>query len=579
MKRILFFVHYNKYNGLSPHVIYLLKNIRGLYTRIVVVSNSPLSSGQNAELSEFCDEILVRENKGFDFGAWKDALIKEGWENLSQYDNLTLMNDTCFGPLFELEKIYLDMEQKDIDFWGLTNYGNKGYGRIPGTNKPVPEHIQSYFICFKKKVVNSGVFITFWKNVKYERQVEKIIQKYETQFTKILIKAGFKYSVFLDQVVFPEIRTDLAFTRPDLCLNHMVSLLKIKSFFDFPCPEHIIKILEENTSYPIPLIFDYLNQMYEPDITLFTQSKVISINETEWSNNSDPARTAIHLHVFYIDILNKYMSFFNNANNANTNFDLYITTDSYDKKNVIYNFIKNQACFSKLKEIIITENQGRDIVPWLSIKDRLNQYDIVGHFHTKKSLNTEEWIGITWLDDILDSLLYNINNIINEFQKNNNLGIVIPEVSPIFRKFELSVYANLNKTLNDLWKRLKCRKQINFEAVKNIIYPMGTMFWYRPAALKPLFELQLLPDDIPREPLPEETVLHSIERLLVYIAWNEGYDYRISLPSRIRNSNFVDMYRIYDTYDTITNLTNSRAYRIGRLILTVPRAIKRLLRK
>lgn len=105
---------------------------------------------------------------------------------------------------------------------------------------------------------------------------------------------------------------------------------------------------------------------------------------------------------------------------------------------------------------------------------------------------------------------------------------------------------------------------------------MGSMFWYRPTALMPLFELQLMLDEIPREPLKEETILHSIEHLLVYIAWNEGYDYRISLPFQTRDSNFVDMYRVYDT---ATILTNSRAYRIGRLILLLPRVIKSLLRK
>jgi rhamnosyltransferase len=375
--------------------------------------------------------------------------------------------------------------------------------------------------------------------------------------------------VFLDKAVFPEIKSDLALARPDVCLDHMVPLLKIKSFLYFPYSKHIIKILEKDTSYPIPLIFDHLNQIYEPDITLFTQSKIISVNKTEGSNNSDQIRLAIHLHVFYIDILDKYMLFFNNINNTKANFDLYITTDSHNKKDAIYNSIKKQACFSKLKEIIITENQERDFLPWLFIKDRLNQYDIVGHFYTKKYLNTEEWIDITKLDDILDLLLYNINNIINEFHNTNNLGILIPELPYIFRKFALP--DGFSENMNKIWERLKCHKQIDFGTIKNIVFPIGTMFWYRPAALKPLLELQLLPDDIPRE-----TIFHSIERLLVYIAWNEGYDYRISLP-QVRDSNFIDI--IYRLYDTITDLTNSHAYRVGRIILTVPKAIKSLLKK
>ncbi|MDR1182089.1 MAG: rhamnan synthesis F family protein, partial [Bacteroidales bacterium] len=273
MNRILFFVHYNKYNGLSRHVIYLLKNIRGLYSRIVVVSNSPLSGEQNTELSKSCDEILVRENKGFDFGAWKDALLKDGWEKLSQYDNLTLMNDSCFGPIFDLENIYREMEQKDIDFWGLTNNKNDRFG-IPGTNGPVPDYVQSYFICFKRHVVDSVPFKTFWENVRYEKKLEKVIQNYETRFTKILTTAGFNSGVFLDKVNFPKIKSDLAVRRPDLCLQFKVPFLKIRSFLSFPCPKYVITILENNTSYPLSIVFDYLNQIYDPDTMLFIQDKL-----------------------------------------------------------------------------------------------------------------------------------------------------------------------------------------------------------------------------------------------------------------------------------------------------------------
>jgi rhamnosyltransferase len=533
----------------------------------VVISNSPLSNEQRNKLSVFCDKILLRENKGFDFGAWKDALLRDGWENISRYDSVTLMNDTCFGPIFDLETIYLDME-KNTDFWGLTNYKNEKFG-MPKSHKPIPEHIQSYFICFKKKVVDSGPFKAFWENVKYENKIEKVIQKYETQFTKILTKAGFRYSVFLDKNDFPEIKSDLAVRRPDLCMKFKVPFLKVKSFLSFPHPEYIISFLRENTNYPVAIIFDYLNQIYAPNTMLFIQNKIVS-NKTENINILQNTKIAIHLHSYYPEILDKYMPF---LDNTNINFDLYITTNSHEKKMFIYNYMKNRICFSKLKEIIIIENHSKNVVPWLSIKNHLNQYDIVGHFHTNKSLKTEEWIDITWLDDLLDSLLHNMECIINEFYNNRSLGIIIPEVPYIFRRLFLPDFSvNLNKIACDLWNRLKCHKTLDFRAIKNVIFPIGNMFWYRPAALKPLFELQLLPNDIPQEPIQRETILHAIEHLLVYIAWNEGYDYRISIHDEHKNSNFVDICRVY-------TITNSLEYRIGKYLLRLPKAIKHLMEK
>ena len=55
-------------------------------------------------------------------------------------------------------------------------------------------------------------------------------------------------------------------------------------------------------------------------------------------------------------------------------------------------------------------------------------------------------------------------------------------------------------------------------------FPVGTMFWARTEALRPLVELDLGWDDYPLEPLPYDgTMLHAIERLLPFVAAKAGY--------------------------------------------------------
>jgi lipopolysaccharide biosynthesis protein len=55
-------------------------------------------------------------------------------------------------------------------------------------------------------------------------------------------------------------------------------------------------------------------------------------------------------------------------------------------------------------------------------------------------------------------------------------------------------------------------------------FPIGTMFWARTAALKPLLDLKLGWKEYPREPIPSDgTILHAIERLLPFIARQAGY--------------------------------------------------------
>jgi len=161
--RILFFAHYNEYDTIHNDIYYLLEGVRNIYNRIVLVSNSVIPEEHLLKLEKLCDSIIIRANRGYDFGAWKEALAKESWEELSQYDSVTLMNDSCFGPMFDLENIYIKMQQTNVDFWGLTIHQECKH--LPYLASSVPEHIESYFLCFHKNVILSSVFQKSWSQV------------------------------------------------------------------------------------------------------------------------------------------------------------------------------------------------------------------------------------------------------------------------------------------------------------------------------------------------------------------------------------------------------------------------------
>ena len=74
MERLLLYVHYNKFNFISGYVLYQLEKIRPLYSRVVFISNSQLPEDVKDHLSnqQLVDDILERQNSGFDFAAWRD---------------------------------------------------------------------------------------------------------------------------------------------------------------------------------------------------------------------------------------------------------------------------------------------------------------------------------------------------------------------------------------------------------------------------------------------------------------------------------------------------------------------------
>ena len=125
MKRLLLYVHFNKYDHISRHVFYQLEHMRPLFDKLVFISNSRLSESEVQKLRDkyLIDDFIQRENKGYDFAAWHDGMEFVGFDNLKQYDSVTVMNDTCFGPLWDMAPIYDKYESNsNVDFWGMTNH-------------------------------------------------------------------------------------------------------------------------------------------------------------------------------------------------------------------------------------------------------------------------------------------------------------------------------------------------------------------------------------------------------------------------------------------------------------------------
>ena len=89
----------------------------------------------------------------------------------------------------------------------------------------------------------------------------------------------------------------------------------------------------------------------------------------------------MHLHTYYVDLLDDFLRQFENFHFT---YDLFLTTDSEEKKKEIQSILDKHG---KEARIFITGNRGRDVIPMLKLKDELSAYDYIGHFHTKNHQN------------------------------------------------------------------------------------------------------------------------------------------------------------------------------------------------
>ncbi len=536
MKRLLLYVHFNKYNRVSSHVYYQLSQMRPLFSKVVFISNSQVSDADFQKLAsqKLMDAFIQRENTGFDFAAWRDGMTHIGFEELKTYDVITTMNDTCFGPLWDIKDYFLSYEQDDqVDFWGLTNNRKTPKSRH---TQGFREHIQSYFITFKKSVIQSQEFTDFWSSVENLTDIQEVIDKYETRVTTVFLDAGFNYKVVFDTTqedISYMLHPDFSYYNPTAILNHKVPFIKVKAIGNNQhITPYLLDDIEQKSDYPVDLIVAHMSEINFPDFKYLLARKYLKeVAPVDLSSK----KIAVHLHTFYVDLLDEFLDAFEQLH---FDYDLFLTTDVESKKEEIEAILAKRNVKGR---IFVTGNIGRDVLPMLKLKDYLSQYDYVGHFHTKKSKEADFWAGESWRHELIDMLIKPADNILANFV-NDKLGLVIADIPTFFRYNKIVDAWNENliaPEMNDLWQKMGMTKVIDFTAFHTFVMSYGTFVWFKYDALKPLFDLNLTDEDVPAEPLPQNSILHAIERLLVYVAWNEHYDFRIS-KNPVEMTSFVD---------------------------------------
>jgi rhamnosyltransferase len=574
-KRLLLYVHFNKDNQLSPHVVYQLQHLRALFGEVFFISNSVLASKDLNFLEDqnLIDGFMQRKNQGYDFVAWSEAMQEYGFDKLADYDSVTLMNDTCFGPIYDFKAPFDKMDRDDnIDFWGITN--NRSHKVKPWADQPeitLPDHIQSYFVSYKQKLVSSDSFKNFWQDITVLEDVVEVIVKYETSMTKYFEDAGFNSGVLFDtrkeNWAGMMVHDFSVFNLPEL-LKRYIPFLKIKAFTygaENIYTPLVMERIKQESNYPLHFIVDHMTDVDYPDREYMLAEKT-RIFKPE-STTTSKLKIGIHLHAFYLDLIPEYLDYFTTYVK---NYDLYITTDSEEKRSQIEAGYK----LPEIKKVLVTGNKGRDVLPWMVVSKEMENYDLIGHFHTKKSKDNDWIVGESWRRDIEYSLLKPAQQIFEEFEKNPKLGLMIADVPSFFEHFYGPTYIterDIWQDMEQIWNKIDFDKPKELKQKDSYVMSYGTMLWYRPDALRNLLEVDII-EAIPEEPLPYNSILHAFERLVVYGAWANGYDFEISQIQT--NNGFISNYSANRLLRTVeADLTQTKLRDLIKMTLKKIRVI------
>jgi rhamnosyltransferase len=181
VKRLVLFAHYDAQGEIKRFIVHYLRALREVCDRIVFVSTAQLAESEIAKIREYCAEIVIRENVGYDFGMWRHAIERT---DLEAWDELVLTNSSVFGPLHPLQPIFARMAEEPVDMWGMTE------------NVEIAWHLQSYFLVFRRPLLTSQVFRDFWASILPYKDKDQVIRSYEVGLSRLLLDHGFTLRSF-----------------------------------------------------------------------------------------------------------------------------------------------------------------------------------------------------------------------------------------------------------------------------------------------------------------------------------------------------------------------------------------------
>lgn len=180
----IIYCHYNYNDMCARYVLRQLKALRAFFKWRVFVSNSFLTKPYKQKIEALGFDVLIRDNIGYDFGAWRD-----GYHHVQAVKNIKrfyFMNDSCLGPLPGFSDIIQNMLNSKEDLVALSS------------NTQIRYHVQTVLFGLQNRAVETGFCDQFWNAVKNLENKTDIIHRYEIGLTQMAQKTGLSVSAFYE---------------------------------------------------------------------------------------------------------------------------------------------------------------------------------------------------------------------------------------------------------------------------------------------------------------------------------------------------------------------------------------------
>ena len=229
-------------------------------------------------------------------------------------------------------------------------------------------------------------------------------------------------------------------------------------------------------------------------------------------------RVAVMLHVFYPDLLVEMLD----ATLAIPwPFDILLSTPSEQIVGMAREWAGQHENVRLIPEVV--PNRGRDVAPLLvTFGRRLLDYDAFCHLHSKKSLYSGS-DQKNWREYLVSNLLGSAAKVryILHLLMQREYGVVYPKTFHLI-PYSAHTWLSSRGAGELLFRRLGLDEELS----GYLDFPVGTMFWARPAAVSQLLDGRFQLEDFAEEQGQNDgTLAHAVERSVVPLARQNGWKF------------------------------------------------------
>ena len=351
-----------------------------------------------------------------------------------------------------------------------------------------------------------------------------MIDHYETKFTKRFLEAGFRYQALLDtrqEEAGELLHPDFSYYKPLKILEAKLPFLKVKALTGNPfLARYLLEELETSSSYPTFLIREHLFYHFGPDLPCLLQDKYLS---QATSNYRADQPVLLHIHVTDFPIFQQYQD---KLFSLSSQYQYLVTVTQPEMLKQLQTTLAHLG--DKVQLVLSQKSHA-----WLAMleqKEILQDYAYIGHLSTHRIMENQAVFDQAMRSDLINMMVYYADTSIEALEQESAVGLVIPDLPRLVRDGLFESEPPL-PSLTAVWQEAVLHKSFDFMTAPSLTRVYGGFLWFKYSALTSLFRMKSL------ESLPssEQELSDVLEHLLVYIAWDSHYDFKImplsSLPS------------------------------------------------